>query len=232
MSVPPKLPENFHLALIMDGNGRWSKKNGHTSRLKGHEAGMERVDELFRAASEFGVKYLSLFAFSTENWQRSDKEVRGLMKLFRRFLDKKGEELLRENVRVRFIGDISAFEDDIVARMRSLEERSAKNTGLQALVAMNYGGQDEILRTARRVLETGQEMTRENFEAHLDTADAPMVDFLIRTSGEERISNFMLWQCAYSEFYFTNTLWPDFDSEALREALLEFGRRDRRFGKE
>lgn len=232
MSEAPKLPENFHLGVIMDGNGRWGKARRGLTRLDGHEAGVKRIDELFRVAQNHGVKFVSLFAFSTENWSRSETEINGLMKIFRRFIADRGDELVAENVRVRFIGDKSAFSKDLVKSMDALEAKSQTNDGLQAFVAMNYGGHDEILRTARKLAVAGLDFTKENFEAHLDTAGAPPVDLLIRTSGEERISNFLIWQCAYAEFYFTQTLWPDFGEAELIGALEEFTRRHRRFGRE
>ncbi len=192
---------------------------------------MRRVEELFRTATQNGIKYLSVYAFSTENWSRSESEINGLMKLFRGFIRDQGEKLIQENVNLRFIGDKSRFALDLIKSMDGLETRSASNDGLHAMVAMNYGGQDEILRAAEKMSEKKLAFTKENFELQLDTAGAPPVDLLVRTSGEERISNFLLWQCAYAEFYFTETLWPDFGEAELLTALEEYKRRDRRYGR-
>ena len=224
------LPEKFHLAVIMDGNGRWGERQ-KKSRIAGHEEGMKRLEEMFDAAAEFGVNTLTIFAFSTENWKRSEFEVQSLMRIFNDYITTRTERLLGENVRVRFIGDKSPFSKKLIDAMVNLEKKTEGNTKLNLNVAMNYGGQDEILRTVRRLTDAGiTAPTAQEFEAHLDTAGSPQVDLMIRTSGEMRISNFMLWQLAYAEMYFTDVLWPDFDKAELKKALDYYIGRDRRFG--
>lgn len=227
-----KLPENFHIAVIMDGNGRWGEKH-KKSRIAGHEAGMARVSELFEVSKNIGIKYLTLFAFSTENWNRSKFEVNGLMRIFREYITRESHKILGENVRVRFIGNKSAFSKDLVEMMVDLEEKCQDCTGLHLNVAMNYGGQDEILRATRKLIEQNIDpntLTAEIYEAALDTSGIPAVDLLVRTSGEQRISNFLLWQAAYAELYFTDTLWPDFDATELEKSIAYYHSRTRRFG--
>ncbi len=216
----------------MDGNGRWGeihKKN----RVAGHEAGMNRVGELFDESTKLGIRHLTLFAFSTENWKRSSFEVNGLMRIFREYIKRESAKILGENVRVKFIGDKAAFSKDLIAMMISLEDQTKENTGLQLNVAMNYGGHDEILRATRKLLAQNiapEDLTKELFENALDTAGTPPVDLLVRTSGEQRISNFLLWQAAYAELYFTDTLWPDFDANELKKSIAYYNERTRRFG--
>lgn len=222
------LPDEFHLAIIMDGNGRWAIERG-LSRNEGHEAGLAKVNALFEAAQEFGVKYISLYAFSTENWKRSQTEISGLMWLFRRYIREQSQSIHEKNVKIRFIGVRERFSKDLIQSMNHLEELTKDNQGLYVQVALNYGGHDEILRAANKAIENGA-ITSENFERALDTYGTPAVDFLIRTSGEERISNFLLWQIAYAELYFTKVLWPDFGAKELKAALYEYQNRDRRMG--
>ncbi len=225
-----------HVAVIMDGNGRWATERG-LERLKGHVRGVDRVREVVRAAPDFGIEYLTIFAFSTENWKRSEREVTGLMNLFRRYIRGEAETLNRDNVRVRFIGERSRLDAKLRSLMDELEKLTEKNTRLNLTVALNYGGRDEIARAVKRVakavklgmlqLEDVTETTISNF---LDTADLPDPDLVIRTSGEYRTSNFLPWQAAYSEYVFTETAWPDFKVAELVKTLNDFKGRDRRFG--
>lgn len=217
----------------MDGNGRWAKAR-NLRRLKGHEAGIDAVQNIVESAPKFGVKYLTLFAFSTENWQRSQDEIDGLFFLFRHYFNKEQERLLRENVRIKFIGDRAKLPTDLQTSMASIETRAKANTGLNLQVALNYGGQDEILRAVNTALRTNAEapLNIAAFEALLDTKGLPPVDLVIRTSGEKRISNFLLWQAAYAEYDFVDKLWPDYSVEDFKCSIENFHNRDRRFGKE
>ncbi|MDP2731645.1 MAG: isoprenyl transferase [Hoeflea sp.] len=225
-----------HVAIIMDGNGRWAQARG-LPRTAGHRAGVERVREAVRTAAEAGIDYLTLFAFSSENWNRPKEEVSDLMGILRYFIRRDLAELHRENVRVRVIGCRKTIEPDIGALLNEAENRTRDNTGVTLVIAFNYGARDELVRATRRIVaavKSGQldaasidEMT---LSAFVDTAGIPDPDLVIRTSGEQRLSNFLLWQAAYSEFVFMPCLWPDFDREAFHDALAEFNRRDRRFG--
>ena len=229
-----KIPQ--HIAIIMDGNGRWAKQK-RMPRNYGHMQGSKRVEDICRAAHELGVKYLTIYAFSTENWSRPADEVKALMKILRDYLKESVKKASDNNMRVRVIGDRERLDEDIRASIEHLEEVSAGNTGLNFQIALNYGGRDEMLRAIRRIAadcKDGQfsvaDIDEKLFESYLDTSDIPEPDFMIRTSGEQRLSNFLLWQTAYSEFYFPEVLWPDFDKKELKKAIEEYTKRDRRFG--
>ena len=234
MTEPSGAPR--HVAIIMDGNGRWATQKGWP-RLVGHRKGSERVKEIVRAAPDLGVTHLTVYAFSTENWKRSTEEVLGLMKLFARYIQREAEALSRENVRLCFIGDRRRLEPKLQELMAWIEERTKNNTRLVFTIAINYGGRDELMRAARKIArqaaageldpETIDEAT---LDGALDTADLPPPDLVIRTSGETRVSNFLLWQAAYAEYEFTPVLWPDFTPEVFGEILRRFSARDRRFG--
>lgn len=224
-----------HIGIIMDGNGRWAKKRG-LPRTAGHIKGAEVFQTITRHCEKRGIEALTVYAFSTENWRRPQDEVDAIMDLLRKYLhDAFGFK--GENIRVRFIGDRSRLAGDIVALMCEIEQTSKDNTGLILNVALNYGGRDEIARAAARIAADAasgalrpQEVDEAVFERYTDTAGQPPVDMILRPSGEQRISNFLLWQCAYSEFIYMDTLWPDFTPKLLDEALEEFARRKRRFG--
>ncbi len=226
-----------HIAIIMDGNGRWAKQRS-LPRTAGHQQGIEACKRTVRAAGELGVEYLTLFGFSTENWSRPAEEVNELMRLLRMYLRSETAELHRNNVRMRMIGERDPLSKDIVELIENAEKLTENNTGLNLTIALNYGGRRDIMlaaaKTAQYMNEKGLtpdvDLMEEHFCANLTTADMPDPDILIRTSGEQRISNFLLWQCAYSEFVFTDTLWPDFKKVDLEEAIGEFASRDRRFG--
>lgn len=229
-------PQPRHVAIIMDGNGRWATKRG-LPRLEGHRRGVESVRQIVEACPDFGIEYLTLFAFSSENWKRSAEEVSGLMGLFRRYFRKEAASLVERGARVKFIGDRSALDSDIQDMMASLEAQSAANDKLTIVIALNYGGRAEIARAAQRLAadvasgETSlEDVTEAALGAALDAPDVPDPDLVIRTSGEQRISNFLLWQCAYAEFLFVDDLWPDFNRDAFARALAAFGARERRFG--
>ena len=217
-----------HVAIIMDGNGRWAKKR-HLPRAIGHQRGVEAVRRLVRAAQGMGLEALTLYAFSTENWSRPEEEISDLMGLMKRFILSDLDEFVANNVRLRITGNYKALSPDVVELIEKALARTADNDGVTMAVALNYGAQDEIARAATRAAEKGA-ITPETLEAELDTAGMPPLDLLIRTSGEVRLSNFLLWQAAYAELYFTDVLWPDFTPEHLVEALEEFKRRDRRYG--
>ncbi|MBN8483212.1 MAG: di-trans,poly-cis-decaprenylcistransferase [Sphingomonadales bacterium] len=212
----------------MDGNGRWAKKR-HLPRAVGHQRGVEAVRTLVRAAREMGLEALTLYAFSTENWRRSEDEVSTLMGLLKRYIQEDLAEFVANNVRLRIIGDYTVLARDIVALLDEALAKTAANDGTTLVVALNYGAQDEIARAAAKAAAKGA-ITPEAIEAELDTAGLPPLDLLIRTSGEVRLSNFLLWQAAYAEMIFTDVLWPDFKPAHLAEALEEFSRRERRYG--
>ncbi len=225
-----------HIAIILDGNGRWAKKRG-MPRSYGHVKGCANLETICDDMKELGVKYLTVYAFSTENWKRSREEVEGLMKLFRNYLKKCIKIAERNKMRVRVIGDITAFDKDIQERIAYLEEFSKKYDELHFQIALNYGSRDEITRGMRRLAQdaaegkiTPEEVNEEMVESYLDTAGIPDPDLLIRTSGELRLSNFLLWQLAYTEFYFTDVAWPDFNREELIRAIEKYNARDRRYG--
>ncbi len=217
-----------HVAIIMDGNGRWAKKR-HLPRAMGHQRGVEAVRTLVRAAREMGLEALTLYAFSTENWRRSEEEVSVLMGLLKRYIQADLEEFVANNVRLKIIGEYRVLAADIVELLDQALARTAHNDGTTLVVALNYGSQDEIARAASKAAAKGA-ITPESIEAELDTAGLPPLDLLIRTSGEVRLSNFLLWQAAYAEMVFTDVLWPDFTPAHLAEALAEFAGRERRYG--
>lgn len=225
-----------HVAIILDGNGRWAKSKG-MPRTYGHTAGAKNVETVCRAADELGIKYLTLYAFSTENWNRPNSEVEALMKLLESYLKNCIKTAEKNRMRVRVIGDVTRLDEKFQNSIRRLEEESAKNEGLNLTVAINYGSRDEILRAVKKIagdIKAG-ELTQEDIDEaeisrYLDTADIPDPDLLIRTSGEQRLSNFLLWQLAYSEFYFTDVPWPDFHKKELELAVEAYNKRERRFG--
>lgn len=225
-----------HVAIIMDGNGRWATRRG-MPRLSGHRRGVDRVREVVKACPDLGVHCLTLFAFSTENWKRSPDEVNGLMTLFRRYLTKESARLVSEGVRVRFLGERTRLPEDIQRMIDGLEAQSFENDRFFLNVALNYGGRDEITRAAQRLAERvaageikPEDVNEALLESHLDTAGVPDPCLVIRTSGEMRVSNFLLWQTAYSEFVFAEECWPDFTAEAFTNIVQSFGTRERRFG--
>jgi undecaprenyl diphosphate synthase len=221
-----KMPR--HVAIIMDGNGRWAKKR-MLPKAMGHKRGVETVRNIVRAAGELGLETLSLYAFSSENWKRPEDEISDLMGLMRDFIKSDLDEFAANNVRLKIIGNYKALAPDIVEMLEESIARTSQNSRTTLAVALNYGAQDEIVRAARAAAAMG-EINAASIEANLDTADLPPLDLLIRTSGEQRLSNFMLWQAAYAEFWFTETLWPDFNKDELAAALNEFARRERRYG--
>jgi len=225
-----------HVAIIMDGNGRWATARGRP-RLFGHQAGARRVSEIVEACPDLGVRYLTVFAFSTENWKRTQAEVAGLMALFRRYIAKEARRLLERGVRVRFIGDRVRLEPRLVEMMDHLEAITSTNETVHLTVALNYGGRDEVTRATQRLareVAAGRidpdAVDAETLARFLDTHTLPDPDLVIRTSGEARISNFLLWQSAYAEYEFVDTLWPDFTADHFRDALSRYGRRERRYG--
>ncbi len=225
-----------HLAIIMDGNGRWATNRGWP-RLVGHRRGAERVREIVRACPDLGVKWLTLYAFSTENWKRSTEEVLGLMAIFARYIEREADRLARAGVRMRFIGERGRLDPKLQRLMAGIEARTAGCDRLNLTVAVNYGGRDEILRAVKRLAQDAaaglldpRHLTEAAFSDRLDTAGLPDPDLVIRTSGETRTSNFLPWQAAYAEYEFTGTLWPDFTAEELGGIIARFGNRDRRFG--
>jgi len=231
---PAPLPR--HVAIIMDGNGRWAKKR-YLPREAGHFAGMKAVRETVRAASDMGLEHLTLFAFSSENWKRPKTEVGALMGLFRTYFRSDMDELVDRNVKVRIIGHRGRAASDILEMIQDAESRTAKNTGMNLTFAFDYGGQEEIAAAAQELARAAREgrldpetITPELFAARLFTSGLPEPDLVIRTSGEHRLSNFLLWQSAYAELLFLDTLWPDFDRAALEAALAQFTARERRFG--
>ena len=217
-----------HVAIIMDGNGRWAKQR-HLPRVVGHQRGVEAVRELVRAARQMGLEALTLYAFSTENWRRPEDEVSALMGLLRRYIIADLDEFVANNVKLRIIGNYQALAPDLVAQLEDALGKTAHNDGTTLVIALNYGAQDEIARAAAKAAAKGP-ITPESIEAELDTAGLPPLDLMIRTSGEVRLSNFLLWQAAYAEMWFTDVLWPDFKPAHLAEALAQFANRERRYG--
>ena len=225
-----------HVAVIMDGNGRWAQARGKP-RLFGHRAGAKRVREVLEACPALGVKYLTVFAFSTENWKRTQAEVTGLMTLFKRYINTESKALVDGGIRVRFIGDRVRLEPKLVAKMDELEEMTSGNDLIHLTIALNYGGRDEVARATKRLahdVAAGRldpdSVDTETLASYLDTCVLPDPDLVIRTSGEARISNFLLWQSAYAEYEFIDTLWPDFTGEIFAGIVNKFGQRVRRFG--
>ena len=232
----PDTPAPAHVAIIMDGNGRWAKARGKP-RLYGHHAGAQRIREIVQACPDLGVKYLTIFAFSTENWKRTQAEVSGLMALFRRYLTHETQQLIDNGIRVRFIGDRIRLDETLVALMDDLELATAHNDLVHLTVALNYGGRDEVARATKRLareVSAGrvdpESVDAETLAKYLDTYVLPDPDLVIRTSGEARISNFLLWQSAYSEYEFVDTLWPDFKRSEFERIVASFAGRQRRFG--
>jgi undecaprenyl diphosphate synthase len=232
----PGRPTPRHVAIIMDGNGRWAKARG-LPRAAGHRAGAESARKVLRAAGEAGVECLTLYAFSSENWRRPEEEINDLMGLLRLYIGKELNALHKEGIRLKILGDHSAFGPETAKMVDQAVERTAGNDRMTLAIALNYGSRAEIVNSARALARkvAAGEMTADAIddaaiEAGLDTADLPPLDLVIRTSGEHRLSNFLLWQAAYAEMLFVDTLWPDFDGDALRAALAEFAGRDRRFG--
>lgn len=226
-----------HVAIILDGNGRWAKKR-FMPRNYGHAQGSKAVEQICEDAWNMGIKYLTVYAFSTENWARPEKEVDALMKLLRNYMKDCIERTSKNNMRVRVLGDKTKLPQDLQESIAHLEKTSANNTGLNFNIALNYGSRDEIIRAVKKMTQDAvaqkisvDEINEQLFDSYLDTADVPDPDLLIRTSGEQRLSNYLLWQLAYTEFYFTEVLWPDFDKKQLEKAIEFYNGRDRRFGK-
>ena len=222
-----------HVAIIMDGNGRWARQR-RLPRLAGHRAGTENLRRVIRACVEFGIRYLTIYAFSTENWARPREEVEGLMEIMEEFIDKELDELDAEGVQIRHLGKLEGVRPALQAKIREAVERTRHNQRLVLNVAFNYGGRDEIVQAVRRIVREGipaEHITEETIAERLYTAGMPDPDLVIRTSGEIRTSNFLLWQSAYAEWYFTPVYWPDFGRENLLEAIADYNRRERRFGR-
>jgi undecaprenyl diphosphate synthase len=230
----PNVPR--HVAIIMDGNGRWAKARG-LPRAAGHRQGAEAARKVLRAAGEAGIECLTLYAFSSENWRRPKDEINDLMGLLRFYISRELESLHREGIRLKILGDHKAFQADVTKMVDQAVARTAGNRRMTLAIALNYGSRAELVRAARQIAgraerdEIGSaDVDEAMIEASLDTADLPPLDLLIRTSGEQRLSNFLLWQAAYAELLFVDTLWPDFDGDALRAALADYSGRERRFG--
>ena len=225
-----------HIAIILDGNGRWAKAKG-MPRNYGHAQGSKNVERICEEAWRMGIKYLTVYAFSTENWSRPDGEVAALMKLLRNYMKTCLKTAAKNDMKIRVIGDIEPLDDDIKSRIRELEAATVDNGGLNFTIALNYGSRDEMIRAARRMAQdcadgklSAEDIDETVFESYLDTHGIPDPDLMIRTSGEQRLSNYLLWQLAYSEFYFTDVPWPDFTKEELAKAIEEYNHRHRRFG--
>ena len=230
-SIPERTNIPRHVCVIMDGNGRWAKKR-LLPRVMGHKRGLTALENLAARCAELGVEYLTVFAFSTENWRRPEDEVSFLMKLFLQALDGKVAKMHQNNLRLKVIGNRSRFPATIVEGIEAAERLTANNTGLTLTVAADYGGRWDILQAANRLIAEGKsEITEDDLSQRLSLAEAPEPDLFIRTGGETRISNFMLWQMAYAEFYFTDALWPDFDAAEFDRAISSFRVRERRFGR-
>ena len=230
MRLPEKMPS--HVGVIMDGNGRWAQLRG-LPRIEGHRVGAERAKEIIETSAALGIKCLTLYTFSTENWQRPNSEVSMLMKLLEIYLKKELSGLIKQGIVFRTIGETWRLPENIQSLLRKTRERTAANKGMTLVIALSYSGRSEILRAVQKVMKTGvkpEDLTEDLFSGHLDTAGLPPPDLIIRTSGERRLSNFLLWQSAYAELYFTDTLWPDFDKEEFKLAMQDFQGRERRFG--
>ena len=231
MNLSGRIPA--HVGIIMDGNGRWAEQRG-LPRIEGHRRGAERSKEIIDVSQELGIKCLTLYAFSTENWQRPQSEVTILMKILESYLKNEFSALIRKNVVFRAIGEIWRLPENIQALIRTIEEKSANNNGMHLVAALSYSGRSEIVRAVKKIMDAHinpEDLTENFFSSQLDTAGLPQPDLIIRTSGERRLSNFLLWQSAYAELYFADTLWPDFDREEFILAIQDFQSRDRRFGK-
>ena len=224
-----------HIAIILDGNGRWARRRG-LPRTAGHAAGSENFRKIATYCKNIGVDYLTVYAFSTENWKRPEDEVKTIMRLLRRYLNEAIDTMERDQIRMKIFGDVAGLSPELQELVKKTDEISRRYQGFQANICLNYGGRDEIVHAARRYAEdyaagkTEGELTEEQFGGYLYSAGIPDPDLLIRPGGEQRISNFLLWQCAYAEFYFTDVLWPDFDTEELDRAIEAFRKRDRRYG--
>lgn len=232
---PANMPR--HIAVIMDGNGRWAKKQGFMTRVRGHEVGVEALRRITTASAELGLEFLTVYAFSTENWNRPKAEVDALMNILMTALEKELPTLQKNNVRLNAIGNIDSLPSKANKKLISVIDATSQNDGLTLTLALSYGSQDEMVQAIRQVATkvaqgelAPEEITEDHIEQHLFTAGMPNPDLLVRTSGEQRISNYLLWQLAYAEFYFTPVLWPDFDAEGLYEAIAAFQKRERRFG--
>lgn len=226
-----------HVAIILDGNGRWAKKR-MMPRQYGHAKGAQVVEQICEDAWNMGIKYLTVYAFSTENWNRPDSEVKILMDIFSKYMVDKLQKVGQKNMKIRFIGERSRLDKAMIEKIENLEESTKDNTGLNFTVALNYGSRDEMVRAMRKMaaeIKEGklepEDITEERYHTYLDTAELPDPDLLIRTSGEQRLSNYLLWQLAYTEFYFTDVMWPDFNKEELAKAVEWYANRDRRYGK-
>ncbi|MDA8088666.1 MAG: polyprenyl diphosphate synthase [Nitrospiraceae bacterium] len=231
---PEFLPDNMpaHIGIIMDGNGRWAAMKG-LPRVEGHRRGVERAKEIIKASKEFGIKALTLYAFSLENWQRPGAEVAMIMKLLEIYLNREMYEFKKEGIRFRAMGDLNRLSGGVRKLVAQAEALTSACQNMVLTAAISYGGRDEIIRAVKKAIQSGagpEEINENSFSSLLDTKDLPDPDLIIRTSGEKRISNFLLWQSAYSEFYFTDTLWPEFGREELLRALRDYQARDRRFG--
>ncbi len=220
-----------HIAIIMDGNGRWASKRA-LPRTAGHKAGSETFVKTVDACDRLGIEVLTVYAFSTENWQRDKEEVGGILKIMHAYIIKYVPELMKKNIRLRILGDMSYFDEESRKALEESERKLQNNTGLTLCVALSYGGRNEIRQAVNAIIAAGEkDVDEETVSRYLYTAGLPDPDLVIRTGGEKRISNFLLWQSAYAEYYFTDTLWPDFDEDCLKEAIAEFGNRKRRYGK-
>jgi undecaprenyl diphosphate synthase len=233
-------PENIpnHIAVIMDGNGRWAKQQGFLTRVRGHEVGVEALRKITTACAELGVGYLTVYAFSTENWNRPAAEVEALMNILMTALEKELPTLQKNNVRLNAIGNLESLPSKANKKLMSVIASTATNDGLTLTLALSYGSQDEMVQAVRKIADQvlqgvlrPEDIKEQHVEEHLFTAGIPNPDLMIRTSGEQRISNYLLWQLAYAEFYFTPTLWPDFDANGLYDAIATYQKRERRFGK-
>jgi undecaprenyl diphosphate synthase len=225
--IDQKIPT--HIAIIMDGNGRWAKERGF-KRTTGHEEGAKVVRNITEHCTKIGVKYLTLYAFSTENWSRPKLEVEFLMKLLEKYLRSEQEVYLKNNIRFKAIGDLSKFSLSLQKIIKELEEDTKHCFSMTQILALNYGSRDEITRAVKKLVKNNLEISEQNIQVHLDTAGIPDVDLLIRTSGEVRISNYLLWQSAYAEMFFTDTYWPEFSTNEFDDIVSDFGKRERRFG--
>ncbi len=222
-----------HIAIIMDGNRRWAKEKFLPSAV-GHQKGVESLKKTMRIFDEYGIKYLTVYAFSTENWKRKKEEVEFLMGLLAKTLSNELDEMHKENVKIKFLGDVEKLNSELIKIVRNAEEKTKNNTGVNLNIAFNYGARDEITNAVKAIIKSGinaEEITEETVSKYLYTRDIPDPDLLIRTGGEKRISNYLLWQLAYSELYVTDTFWPDFDRNELDKAIKEYEHRNRRFGK-
>lgn len=222
-----KLPN--HLAIILDGNGRWAKKRG-LPRTMGHRQGVETLVKIVRCCSEIGIKNLTVYAFSTENWNRPEQEVNYLMNLLEEYFKGLGKKLKNRNIKLKVIGEKTRLSDKLISIINEVQEETKNNTGMIFNIAFNYGSKDEIINAVKNMVNDNVTITKENLDNYLYTNESGNVDLLIRTSGEQRISNFLLWQIAYAEFYFTDVHWPDFKEKELEKALENYQNRDRRFG--